>query len=193
VFWVLVGGLGVLALVSTALTFHQVDVLGERGLTPAQAAATFLPQTVAGLLATLLVGLALDRISPRPVMIGSMMTLAAALVAGGYLEPGWGALTYGVALGVAGNSFRPVEAAALPRYFGTHSIGEVRGIVHTVTVAASAVGPLLLALGHAWSHSYRPILLGLTAFPLALILAAVLVPEPATAPGPDPSEVSGTA
>ncbi len=34
-FWVLTGGVGVLALVGTALTFHQVDVLGERGLTSA--------------------------------------------------------------------------------------------------------------------------------------------------------------
>ena len=42
-FWVLSGGIGVLSLVGTALTFHQVDVLGERGLTSAEAAATFLP------------------------------------------------------------------------------------------------------------------------------------------------------
>lgn len=178
VFWVLAGGIGVLALVSTALTFHQVDVLGERGLSPAQAVATFLPQTVAGLAASLLVGLVLDRISPKPVMIGSMLVLAAALVTGGYISPGWGAVAYGVALGVAGNSFRTVEAAALPRYFGTDSIGEIRGVVHAITVAASATGPLLLALGHDTTGSYRPLLLALTALPLALVAAIALVPEP---------------
>jgi MFS family permease len=180
-FWVLTGGVGVLALVGTALTFHQVDVLGERGLTSAEAAATFLPQTLAGLASTLLIGIALDRISPRPVMVGSMLMLVASLVAAGHLAPGWGAVLYGVALGVAGNSFRTVEAAALPRYFGTEGIGEIRGVVHMVTVAASAVGPLLLALGHAAFGSYRPLLLILTVLPLGLVAGILLVREPRTA------------
>lgn len=177
-FWVLCGGIGVLSLVGTALIFHQVDVLGERGLTAAQAAATFLPQTVAGLACTLLIGALLDRVSPRPVMIGSMLLLVVTLVAGGYIGSGWGAVLYGVALGAAGNSFRTVEAAALPRYFGTDSIGEIRGIVHTVAVAASAVGPVLLAIGYDAVGSYRPLLLGLTVLPLALLVGIVLVREP---------------
>uniref|UniRef100_UPI001BDCFEA3 MFS transporter n=1 Tax=Pseudonocardia sp. H11422 TaxID=2835866 RepID=UPI001BDCFEA3 len=177
-FWALAGGVGVLSLIGTALTFHQIDLLGERGLTPTQAAATFLPQTVAGLACTLLVGVLLDRVSPRPVMIGSMLALAAALVSAGHLGPGWGAVAYGVVLGVAGNSFRTVEAAAMPRYFGTDAVGAIRGIVHAVTVAGSAVGPLLLALGHSVAGSYRPLLLALTALPLTLIVAIALVPEP---------------
>lgn len=181
-FWVLCAGIGVLSLVSTALTFHQVDILGERGVSSAQAAATFLPQTVAGLSSTLLVGVALDRVSPRPVMVGSMVLLVVALVAGGHIGPGWGAVVYGAALGVAGNSFRTVEAAALPRYFGTDNLGEIRGIVHLVAVAASAVGPLVLALAHAWVGSYRPLLLALTVLPVVLVLGIVLVAEPASAP-----------
>lgn len=147
-FWVVTGGVGVLALVGTGLTFHQIAVLGERGLGTAEAAATFLPQTVAGLASTLLVGIVLDRVSPRPVMVGSMVMLVVALAAAAFAAPGWSAVGYGVALGVAGNTFRTVEAAALPRYFGTEHIGAVRGVVHAVTVAASAVGPLLLAVGH---------------------------------------------
>ena len=178
-FWMLCTGIGVLSLVGTALTFHQVDILGERGLSSAQAAATFLPQTLAGLGSTLLIGMALDRVSPRPVMVGSMVMLVVALVAGGHIGPGWGAVLYGVALGVAGNSFRTVEAAALPRYFGTDNLGEIRGIVHTVAVAASAVGPLMLAVGREWADSYRPLLLWTTVAPLVLIIGIVLVAEPA--------------
>lgn len=178
-FWVITGGVGVLSLVSTALTFHQVDVLGERGLTTAQAAATFLPQIAAGLAATLLVGVLLDRATPRPVMIGSMAALTAALVIGGVLRPGWSAVLYGITLGIAGNTFRTVEAAAMPRYFGTERIGAVRGVVHSVTVAGSAVGPVLLALGHDLTGSYRPLLLLLAVLPITLAVVAVAVPEPA--------------
>lgn len=187
-FWVLCGGVGVLSLVGTALTFHQVDVLGERGLTAAEAAATFLPQTVSGLASTLLTGVVLDRVSARPVMVGSMLMLVAALVLGGYLPPGWwGGALYGVALGVANNSFRTVEAAALPRYFGTETIGEIRGIVHMVTVAASAVGPVLLALGHSAVGTYRPVLLVLIALPVGLLVGILLVREPEPRPATEPA------
>lgn len=192
-FWVLCGGVGVLSLVGTALTFHQVDVLGERGLTSAEAAATFLPQTVSGLASTLLIGIVLDRVSSRPVMVGSMLMLVAALVLGGFLVPGWwGGVLYGVALGVANNSFRTVEAAALPRYFGTETIGEIRGIVHMVTVAASAVGPVLLALGHAAVGAYRPVLLALIVLPAGLLVGILLVREPAP-PRAEPIPAPGTA
>lgn len=180
-FWVVTGGVGVLALVGTGLTFHQIAVLGERGLSTAEAAATFLPQTVAGLASTLLVGVVLDRVSPRPVMVGSMVMLVIALVAAAFAAPGWSAVGYGVALGVAGNTFRTVEAAALPRYFGTEHIGAVRGVVHAVTVAASAVGPLLLALGHGRLGSYQPVVLMLIALPLVLAVATMIVREPSEA------------
>lgn len=180
-FWVITAGVGVLALVSTALTFHQVDVLGERGLSPAAAAATFLPQTIAGMAATLAAGRLLDRSSPRPVMLGSMAAMAGALALAGYLTPGWQAVLYGGLLGVAGNTFRTVEAAALPRYFGTARIGAVRGLVHAVTVGGSAIGPVLLALGHDIAHTYRPLLLALIVLPAALAVTVLVVREPATA------------
>lgn len=184
-FWVITGGVGVLALVSTALTFHQVDVLGERGLSPAAAAATFLPQTIAGMAATLAAGRLLDRSSPRPVMLGSMAAMTGALLLGGFVAPGWQAVLYGGLLGVAGNTFRTVEAAALPRYFGTERIGAVRGLVHAVTVGGSAVGPVLLALGHGVADSYRPLLLAMTILPVALAFAVLLVREPpVSAPTP---------
>lgn len=177
-FWALTAGVGVLSLVVTALTFHQIDVLGERGLTAAEAAATFLPQTVAGLAATLLVGVALDRAPAKPVMIGSMIMLVVALISAGHLRPGWGAIGYGLAVGVAGNAFRTVEAAVLPRWFGTAQVGAARGVVHAVAVASSALGPFLLAVGRASSESYRPVLLGLCILPLVLTVVIFVVREP---------------
>lgn len=85
-------------------------------------------------------------------------------------------MLHGVASGVAGNSFRTVEAAALPRYFGTDNLGEIRGIV--VAVAASAVGPLMLAVGREWVESYRPPHCGWPSFLALLAVAARCCSEP---------------
>ena len=64
-FWVVTAGVATSGMLSTAVAFHQISLLGERGLSPTEAAANFLPQTVAALLATLATGTLVDRASPR--------------------------------------------------------------------------------------------------------------------------------
>ena len=170
------------ALLGTGLTFNQISLLAERGLSPAQAAANFIPQMAAGLAATLLTGHLADRVGDRVLIIASLAVLTAALAAAGYVRPGWSAIGYGIAIGVAGNSFRIIEATAFPACFGLTHIGAIRGVVHTLTVAGSAFGPLLFALGHAWEGSYRPVALVLTALPLATIVFAAIAPAPPPSP-----------
>lgn len=167
-FWAMAGAIACSGLVSTAVFFHQISVLGEQGLTPVQAAANFLPQTVAGLGAALLFGAAADRISPKALMSAAMAMHALALVTLPLVAPGWGALLYGAALGAAASGARAVESAALPFYFGTASLGTLRGLTQSVAVASTAVGPILLSLAHGWAGSYRPGVMG-----LALLCAVV--------------------
>ena len=63
-------------LLSTAVAFHQISLLGERGLSTAEAAANFMPQTVAGLVATLATGHLVDRIGSRWLTAVSMVAPA---------------------------------------------------------------------------------------------------------------------
>lgn len=177
-FWVVASGVTMVSTLGTAAAFHQIALLGERGLSRAEAAANFLPQTAAGLATTLLIGYLADRISDRLLIIASLALLAGALTAGGYVTPGLPAIGYGVAMGVAGNSFRTIEATAFPNTFGLAHIGAIRGVVHTLGVAGSALGPLMLSLGHEWFGSYRPALLVLAVLPVGTIVFALLAKTP---------------
>jgi len=181
-FWTVTGGVAVCALVATGLNFHQVSLLGERGLTATEAAATFLPQTVAGLVTSFGLGWLADRFSDRVLIVITMLLLAAATVGAGWVAPGFTAVLYSIALGACGNGIRTLEAVAFPRCFGLRHLGAIRGVVHSVAVGASAFGPLLVALGRDHATSYRPILFALTALPLAVVVAAALVRTPAPAP-----------
>lgn len=181
-FWVVTAGVGVCALVTTGLNFHQQSLLGERGLTATEAAATFLPQTIAGLVATFGLGWLADRFSDRVLIITTMATLALATAGAGWLTPGFTAVLYGLALGACGNGIRTLEAVAFPRCFGLRHLGAIRGVVHSVTVGASAFGPLLLALGRDHATTYRPILLAMTVLPLAVTVAGALVRTPPLMP-----------
>lgn len=169
-FWALAGGVFATGLISTALSFHQISILGERGLTTIEAAANFIPQTVAALVATLATGALVDRIRPRIVLAVSMATLAGSILVLPLVSPGWVAALYGAAIGAAGGSARSLEAAAVPRLFGTLHLGALRGLIMAVSVVGTAVGPYLVALGHSMTGSYLPPLRLLLLLPVGVVL-----------------------
>jgi MFS family permease len=179
-FWAVAAAVAATGMIGTGLAFHQIDLLGEQGLTAVEAAANFLPQTVAALLATLLVGSMVDRFAPRWVLLVSMVLLAGAMVAVPFVSPGLAAAGYGMAVGAAGSSVRALEAAAFPKVFGIAHLGAIRGVVTGISVASTAFGPLALSLGRDLTGSYVQVLLWLLVVPAAVAVFGVLAPEPRT-------------
>lgn len=180
-FWVVTSIVALAALVSTGLVFHQISLLTQRGLTPAQAAANFVPQAIAAAVAALAGGRLADRLSARVVMVLSACLVTAAPVLVQVAAPGPLAVLYAIVLGAGGSCVRPVEAALLPRWFGIASIGELRGLVLSVAVTASAIGPLIMATAHDVLGAYRPALQGFLALGCVVTLAAVLIRPPGMA------------
>lgn len=186
-FWAIAGGVTATGMIGTGLAFHQIDLLGEQGLTPVEAAANFLPQTFAALTATLLVGSMVDRFAPRWVLAVSMVLLAAAMVGVGFVTPGLSAALYGMAVGAAGAAARALEGAAFPQLFGLRALGEIRGVVNALSVGSTAFGPLVLSVGRDVSGSYLPVLLWLLVLPAAVVVVGMLAPDPRRVPVDTPA------
>ncbi|MEX2550364.1 MAG: MFS transporter [Nitriliruptoraceae bacterium] len=181
-FWAVAGATAATGMIGTGLSFHQIDLLGEQGLTSVQAAANFLPQTFAALGTTLVVGSMVDRFAARWVLATSMLLLTSAMVGVSFVEPGWSAIVYGMSVGAAGASARALEAASFPKLFGLAHIGSIRGVVTAISVGSTAFGPLALSLGRDLTGSYQQILLVLVLFPVAIIVLGLLAPAPTRAP-----------
>ncbi|MCM3521689.1 MFS transporter [Curtobacterium sp. P97] len=177
-FWTIAAGLAVSGMLSTALAFHQVAVLGERGLTPGEAAANFLPQTVTGIAATLLTGALSDRIPPKFGVTIAMTTLTGALLLLPIVHTGWTAVLYGLVLGAAGGALRGIEASAYVRYYGTANIGVIRGVATGTNLASTAFGPLLLALGHEVAGDYTTPVLVAAILPAVVAVVSVFARAP---------------
>lgn len=177
-FWLVTVAVATISTITTAVVFHQIDLLGSRGLTPTEAAANFLPQTVATLIATLGIGALADRVSPRIVLITSMAMMAGGLLLATAVTPGLLAIAFGMLIGAAGGAMRVVEATELPRYFGTLHIGAIRGVVTSVGIAGAAVGPVLFSLGHDVTGNYTAVLLASVALPVLVAFGALLVRLP---------------
>lgn len=169
-FLVVLAGVAVAGLLTTAVGFHQIDLLGERGLSATEAAANFVPQTGA----SLVVGALIDRVNSRWLTAACMFTLAGGLAWGTAVGPGWSAIGFGMAIGASGGVIRTLEAGTFPRYFGTTHLGAV----HAVAVGATAFGPVAFALVRAATGHYTLALFGGAVLPLLVTVAALVVPTP---------------
>ncbi|WP_032407524.1 MFS transporter [Rhodococcoides fascians] len=177
-FWAIAAGLAASGMLSTAVNFHQVSLLGEQGLSATAAAANFIPQTVAGLFSTLALGALADSMAPKLGVAISMALLCAALVSIPLVAPGVMAIVYGLILGCAAGSMRAIEAAAYAHYFGTAHIGGIRGVSTMIAVGSTAFGPLALSVGHDVAGSYTPVVLAFAVIPAAVAVLVALTPVP---------------
>jgi len=177
-FWV-VGGAGfTIGMLAIGIAFHLISILGAQGLTPVQAAANFIPQTVTALIATLGLGAIVDRIDPRWGITASMLLLSGALIYLPFISSAASGVAFGLLLGAAMGALRGVEAAAFVRYYGRGHIGAIRGVATAIGLASTALGPLYFALGLEWTGAYVLPSAFAALLPAAVALAAMFVRPP---------------
>jgi MFS family permease len=178
--WALIGGSVATGMLTTAMAFHQIDLLGEQGLTAVQAAANFLPQTIATFSTVLIVGSLVDRVAPRWILLMSMSLLTTAMLAVPFVRPGASAVAYGMALGASGAAARALEAASVPRLYGLRHLGSIRGVVTALGGASTALGPLALSLGYDLTGGYSVVLRWLVVLPVTVAVLAMFAPMPSS-------------
>lgn len=180
-FWAITLTVAANSLVFTGLAFHQISILGEAGLSPTRAAANFLPQTVASVAALSLTGVLAHRLPGRAMMALSMALLALATLTLQFLEDSWITVVYALLLGSAAGTGFASEGVLYPRFFGVRAIASIRGLAFTVSVAAAAVGPILVGVTYQATGSYAVAAAVLMMIPIAVGILILVVRAP-TAP-----------
>lgn len=183
-FWVVALAIGTQSMLVTALSFHQIALLGEVGYTSTEAALMFLPQVGGAAVSGLLFGLLVDRFPGGRVLAGTMMLLAFSLWMVGRLDSIGSVLVYAIALGAAGGGIRSTSAAVLPRWFGPLHIGSISGITSLVGVASSALGPLALSRTQSITGSFGSAAVLFVVLPLAVATFAAMTKSPLRAVNP---------
>lgn len=176
-FWVLAAISSSAGMLSTALNFHQIDLLGEAGLTKETAAAMFLPQVLGSSVAGFGFGYVADRVGSRFLPAVSMAMLALAHLLAALAAPGLAVISYAIMLGAAGGAIRTVTSTLLPHWFGTTHLGSIQGTLTLLNVGASALGPVTLAVARDGVGSYPPAILTLALIPIAALLFSLPKPD----------------
>lgn len=182
-FWVITSAIFVIGMFSTGFAFHLISILGAQGLSAPEAVSNFIWQTVAGVIATLLLGAVVDKIDPRYGIVTSMLALAGSLVFVSFVEPGWSATVFGLLLGFSAGALRGVDAAAFVRFYGRGHIGAIRGVATSIGLASTALGPLYFAVGLGLTGSYVAPSAFAALIPAVVALVALFVKPPATLKG----------
>ena len=177
-FAVLAAGFATIGGVGTALGFHQIAVLGERGLTPGEAAVNFLPQSVAAACVAVLVGRLVDRVPGRLMVPMVMVLLVAALAAVHQISSPLTAVLFGVLLGSAAAANGASEGALLARWTGTISLGRLRGRMMAIAVASTAIAPFWFTLLADAVGSYTRAATVSMVLPVGVALLALFAPLP---------------
>jgi len=179
-FWILTGVTVVSSALITGLTFHHFALMEAAGLSNAEAAAIFVPQMVGTVGAGFIWAWLTDRISPSLLLVACQASLLGAHLSYVWVGPGLGAAIYSLLLGVNGGSIRALGSALYPKWFGTTHIGAIRGVATAFGVGASAIGPLIVAVGYRITGSYGSLNLFLALIPSIAIIASVAVKEPSS-------------
>lgn len=177
-FWVLTLVMVVSSLLITGLTFHHFALMTSSGLTTSQAAAIFIPQ-IAGTIGAGFIWASLsDKVSARFLLITCQLSLAAAHISYIWVSPGFTAALYSLLLGVNGGSIRALTSVLYPKWFGTANIGAIRGVATAFGVGASAMGPLVIAVGFNLTASYSQLNALLSIVPVGAMVTAAFIVAP---------------
>jgi len=164
VFWVFTLGLASISMLSTGLYFHMVSIFQDNGLTPTIAASVYVPIALTMAIVNFGSGILVDRIPVRIMMAVALLLQAVVLIMALYLQSVELAILYGIILGTMSGLMRTVSSVVWANYFGRLYLGSISGTSITVSVAASALGPMPFGIARDVLGSYN----------LALTISAVL-------------------
>lgn len=177
-FWVVGAGIISIAMLFTGLAFHLVSILGEQGLSAVEAAANFLPQTITSLVLTIVFGSFVDRANPRWGISFAMGALVVSLVMLPLVSPGFMGVVFGLVLGAAAGAMKGVEAATLVRFYGPREIGAIRGVITSVGIVATGLGPIYFSIGLDLFGNYTVAAAIAALLPATVIIGTWLVKDP---------------
>lgn len=175
-FWLYVAGGFLTAALGTGLVFHHFSIMSANGIDRGDAALMFVGYGFISAGANLVTGFLIDRIPPRFLLSGALAAMTAAMLAAPTVGTATAVVAYGAVLGTMQGMSQAVQSTVYAHYFGRLHIGAIKGLATTVTIAGTAAGPLLLALGYDASGSYAPVLAVSATVPALLAVASPFLP-----------------
>lgn len=177
-FWVVMVCTAIPAVINTGLIFHQVSILGARGLSPAVSATVFSVAVLVHLPMNFVAGYLLDRVAPRFAIAGILTGHVLLMLWILNTDTPAMAVGMGAIRGLIGAFEGIVGGVVWPAYFGRKHLGSIRGSSMMAMVIGSALGPLPFGVAYDLFGGYREITLLMMLLPAAGAVAVLTARRP---------------
>jgi MFS family permease len=181
-FWLFAIGTALYGLVASGIGLFNESILAERGFGAGVYYQSLVITAMTGLAGNFTGGWLAPRVRLTILLAISLGILAAGVAALPHVSALGHVFVWAAAMGAGGGLVMVLFFSVWPRAFGRRDLGRIQGIAQSVTVVASAVGPLLLAWCVAWTGSYAAMFNLLAAAIGVTALAALIVSMPPPAP-----------
>ncbi len=185
-FWVFALASAIYGLVASGVGLFNESILAERQFEAQVYHRALAVTAITALGGNFAAGALADRWSLRHVLIISLLVLTAGLIALPHVTTTTHVMLQAVAMGVGGGFLMVVFFGFWGKTYGPKHLGQIQGAAQAMTVVASAVGPLILALSVETTGSYATAFYALAAVVAGLAVATAVVPIPEP-PSPTPA------
>lgn len=176
--WLLLSASVVPAMLTNGISFHQISILTERGLSSTTAATTFAVESVVAVPVTLIAGWFADRFGPRLTLTLGQVFLIGAMVWLNFVDSTETAIMFGVLRGLTTGTWILASEVAWPAYFGRNHLGSLVGMSFAVSFIGAAIGPLPFGLIYDATGEYEIAVWGLIILPVLTTWAALVARPP---------------
>lgn len=177
-FWVFSGALALSALIGTAWTFHIESFGNYAGMTKTEAVNIFLPTAGCSVVANLFSGWISDRVRIKYLLWAHLISLGTASLGMMHLDSSTGRALIVLGLGISGGIWAILMSVVWPRFYGRRHLGAIASVAMSMTVIASALGPVAFALAEERWGSYDVGCIGSAALCAAGFAAALILRNP---------------
>jgi len=177
-FWVFALSSSLYGLIASGIALFNESILAERGFDASVYYRTLVITAVTALAGNFVGGWLAGRWSMNRLMSIAMAMLSCSLIALPFVTKMAHVVAYAVVMGAAGGFIIVLFFSFWSAAFGRAHLGKIQGAAQTLTVLASAVGPLLLAECITSTGSYALSFYVLAAVTGSLAIAAWFVAVP---------------
>ena len=180
-FWTFSVGAALYGLVASGIGLFNESILAERGFGADTYYQTLVVTAITALAGNFGGGWLATRTALPKLLAVSLFVLAAGLVALPHVTTTAHVMMWATAMGLGGGLVMVLFFSVWPRVYGRAHLGRIQGIAQSMTVLASAAGPLLLAWCVEITGSYAAMFEILAGVIAVTAIAALLTPLPTPA------------